>query len=78
MYLHYVGGHRTDHGPKHVPGTISDEGSRDGKKINRSKDETAVRRHTPHAQNRLTGTGPVTEFLTLDGNGGHGGKTAQF
>ena len=23
---HHVGGHRADHGPKHAPGVISDEG----------------------------------------------------
>ena len=39
---HHVGSHRADHGPKHAPGMISDEGSSDGKtvKMNRCQNRT--------------------------------------
>jgi hypothetical protein len=48
-----------DHGPKHAPGSISGEGCRTGKQITWSKNKTALRRHIPYAQNRLTGTTPL-------------------
>lgn len=59
MNQHHVGGHSADHGPKHAPGSISGEGCRTGKQITCSKNKTALRRHIPYAQNRLTGTTPL-------------------
>ena len=54
-----VGYHRADHEPEHASGSISDEGSEDGKWIKRPKDETAVWRHPPRAQKHLTWTAPL-------------------
>jgi hypothetical protein len=54
---HHVGSHRADHGPKHAPGVISDEGGSDSRTA--SKDQmfkTAPQRRASHARNRLTGT----------------------
>ena len=57
---HHVGGHSADHGPKHAPGVISDEGGSDSRTVQTDLNiKPAFGRHIPHAQNRLTGTAPL-------------------
>jgi hypothetical protein len=57
---HHVGSHRADHGPKHAPGLISNEGGSDCKEAQQEKMfKTAPLRPTSHAQNSLTGATPL-------------------
>ena len=57
---HHVGSHRADHGPKHAPGVISDEGSGDSRTVkNAPVITTAAMRLLSPAERRLTGTAPL-------------------
>ena len=63
---HHVGSHRADHGPKHAPGMISDEGSGESRTVQKEAVITsATMRSDPHVKKHLTETPPVTEVLTL-------------
>jgi hypothetical protein len=65
MNQHHVGGQGADHGPKHAPGMISQEGGSDG----RAAKTTPCQNRTPAANlactKGLDWDGPVTEVLTL-------------
>ena len=57
---HHVGGHSADHGPKHAPGVISEEGSGRRKTAQtKTVNITATMRQVAHAEKRLTGSSPL-------------------
>ena len=57
---HRVGSHRADHGPKHAPGMISDEGGDNRKTAEKHNTvKTAIMRTDTPVEKRLTGTTPL-------------------
>ena len=57
---HHVGSHRADHGPKHAPGVISDEGSGDSRTAQKKTViKSAIRRSDAYVEKRLTETSPL-------------------
>ena len=57
---HHVGGHRANHGQKHAPKVIADEGGSDSQTSQTDQNvKPAFARHIPNKQNRLTGTVPL-------------------
>jgi hypothetical protein len=57
---HHVGSHRADHGPKHAPGMISDDGGDNRKTAEKHNTvKTAIMRTDAPVEKRLTGTSPL-------------------
>jgi hypothetical protein len=57
---HHVGSHRADHGPKHAPGMISDEGSGESRMAQKEAViKSATLRSDTHVKKHLTETPPL-------------------